>query len=85
MPKYIKIFFYILQMSNDCICKMASAKLALSSILRKDQDPEYSRILKLVDEYLLRNCDHEIVKDLIDLDPDRSKTITYCSKCYTTF
>lgn len=72
-------------MSSECIQKISSAKSALSSIRPEDRDPEYSRILKLMEEYLSKNCDHEIVKDLIDLDPDRSKTITYCSKCYTTF
>jgi hypothetical protein len=28
------------------------------------------------------NCQHNIVEDLIDITPDRSKYIYYCSKCY---
>jgi hypothetical protein len=26
-------------------------------------------------------CDHEFVNDLIDIDPDNSRMIRYCSKC----
>ncbi len=29
-------------------------------------------------------CDHEIVVDYIDIDPDRSQQIIYCEKCYKT-
>ena len=67
------------------IIRMSSAKSSLLCIPERERDPEYSNILKLIDEYLLRNCAHELVKDFIDLDPDTSKTITYCSKCYLTF
>ena len=27
----------------------------------------------------------EIINDLIDIDPDRSKSISYCEKCFHTF
>jgi hypothetical protein len=27
-------------------------------------------------------CVHIFIKDLIDIDPDRSQTIIYCEKCY---
>lgn len=27
-------------------------------------------------------CSHEFVTDLIDIDPDRSKTIIYCKHCH---
>ena len=30
-------------------------------------------------------CNHNIVTDLIDIDPDRSMTIRYCTKCEQTF
>lgn len=32
-----------------------------------------------------KNCDHEIIRDLIDIDPDRSQTIFYCQKCMADF
>jgi hypothetical protein len=34
---------------------------------------------------LPQQCDHQIVEDLIDLTPTRSKYIYYCEKCYTCF
>lgn len=30
-------------------------------------------------------CHHTIIRDLIDIDGDRSQTIYYCSKCYQCF
>jgi hypothetical protein len=33
----------------------------------------------------LKNCDHNIIKDWIDLTPDSGKTIYYCEKCLSTF
>jgi len=30
-------------------------------------------------------CEHCIIMDLIDIDPDRSQIIYYCEKCMTTF
>lgn len=31
-----------------------------------------------------RQCDHEWIEDDIDIDPDRSKRIQYCTKCEVT-
>lgn len=30
-------------------------------------------------------CDHDIVRDLIDITPDRSQVIFYCEKCMADF
>jgi len=30
---------------------------------------------------LYQNCSHDFVNDMVDIDPDRSEEITYCSKC----
>jgi hypothetical protein len=27
------------------------------------------------------NCQHQFIRDLIDIDPDRSMTIVYCELC----
>jgi len=32
-----------------------------------------------------KECKHNIVSDLIDIDPDRSITIYYCKYCFDTF
>jgi len=31
------------------------------------------------------NCQHSIIEDLIDITPDKSKYIYYCTKCYICF
>lgn len=35
---------------------------------------------KLANE-LYQNCSHDFVNDMVDIDPDRSAEILYCSKC----
>ena len=32
-----------------------------------------------------KNCDHEIVRYLIDITPDKSQVIFYCEKCMADF
>lgn len=32
----------------------------------------------------MSNCSHQYVKDWIDINPERSKPIFYCRKCYFT-
>ncbi len=36
---------------------------------------------KLCEQKILRLCKHEFVKDTIDICPERSQNITYCSIC----
>ena len=48
-------------------------------------DPEYKEILNYVENYIKKHCNHEIIQDLVDIDPDRSKIIFYCKHCETTF
>ena len=46
---------------------------------------EYQQIVNTVQDFLLKNCDHLLVYDYIDITPDRSERICYCSRCFTTF
>lgn len=48
-------------------------------------DIKLNNIFLLINEYILENCSHNKVIDLIDLNPDKSQSIIYCSKCFTTF
>jgi len=36
-------------------------------------------------QFLLENCQHSLVEDDIDISPDVSKRIKYCSVCFETF
>jgi hypothetical protein len=49
-------------------------------------DYSYFLLLEDVCQCIRREqCSHIIESDLIDIDPDNSKTIYYCIKCESTF
>jgi hypothetical protein len=62
---------------------MRIVKQHLEIIENPQQDFVY--ISRLVKNYLKTHCRHIIVKDVIDISPETSKTIHYCSKCMHTF
>jgi hypothetical protein len=49
----------------------------------EEEKKRYNDLRELLD--FQSNCNHEFVDDLIDIDPDRSKTIKYCMHCFFTF
>jgi len=61
------------------------ARDRLLSVPLQDRDADYAKLCTALEQYLKKKCEHEIITDLIDIDPDRSKTITYCTKCMVTF
>ena len=58
-------------------------QLEKQPIQQRSQD--YTNILSQVNAYLYKYCAHTIETDLIDIDPDRSIEIEYCTICGTTF
>ena len=72
-------------MSDDCISSMVRIKSILSSIPDSCCDPEYKKIKNSVSEYIIKNCKHKIVRDYVDIDPDRSWVVFYCIHCETEF
>ena len=46
-------------------------------------DYDYHKIYYEVIQYLKKNCKHNFVTDLIDIDGDRSISIQYCDICKT--
>jgi hypothetical protein len=69
-------------MDNGTIEHLIQIKSLLISCVKNN---EINEIIKNVDDILLKNCRHQIVNDVIDIDPDKSKSIQYCEKCYITF
>jgi hypothetical protein len=53
--------------------------------LQTNESNDLDEILKKVLTYLQKNCPHELVQDMIDIDPDKSMNIVYCSICEETF
>ena len=63
---------------------MLSVKRQIETMPSSLQTPEYLDILTRVKKYLHKHCIHNIVHDLIDIDPDRSMEISYCTICEST-
>jgi hypothetical protein len=68
-----------------CLNAMETAKQVLNNISNDKQNPDYKNIIQLIEKYLIDHCNHNIIEDLIDIDPDRSKMVKYCTICYKTF
>ena len=64
---------------------MVRAKSYVESLPSKLQNTESVNILNMISNYLHAHCQHNIITDQIDVDPDRSETIRYCDKCMHTF
>jgi len=41
--------------------------------------------VKFLTELLKEHCNHTLVNDMIDIDPDKSMHISYCEKCESQF
>lgn len=64
---------------------IAIRNLLEQEVLQQKECSFFMNIVEKVQQYVKIYCQHHIVEDLIDIDPDRSKTIYYCTKCETTF
>ena len=60
---------------------MLSVQKQLQTIPSSLQTRECSKILQEVNKYLHKYCNHDIVRDLIDISPSQSKEIEYCVIC----
>jgi hypothetical protein len=80
-----KMYTDIPKEKNENINEMYKVLSILNSVLLKDRNHDYTHILNCVEEYITTYCEHTLVYDLIDITPDTSKTIKYCTKCYRTF
>jgi hypothetical protein len=68
----------------ESVNQMIIAKSALEQIHINNRTSDYNSILNSIETFLKNNCQHCLVGDYIDIDPDRSEYITYCSICLTT-
>ena len=42
----------------------------------------FTSLLKSINTKIYKMCSHEFIEDSVDIDPDRSEEIVYCTKCY---
>ena len=48
----------------------------------KNELEDKTELLAEIITFCKQTCEHEWIDDLIDIDPDKSKRIFYCQKCY---
>lgn len=72
-------------MSDDAVAVMSRVNALLSSIPKSSQNPDYKKIRCCVSDYLVKHCNHKIVRDYVDVDPERSWVVFYCIHCEMTF
>ncbi len=72
------------QVENMTLEQLITLKLDLQSAGVQRLTNEQKNELEKVNRQIHKLCDHEWIHDLIDIDPDRSKSICYCAHCYMT-
>ena len=66
---------------NNDIYLMELAYRYLSGLPKNRQNDDYESIARRMKSYLAKYCIHCIVRDVIDINPEYSKTIHYCKNC----
>ena len=67
-------FIHMLSLLDD--------KMYISQFMRENVN--VTAIRDNIRTFLVENCEHDLVTDCIDIDPEQSQHIIYCSKCMMT-
>ena len=62
-------------------CLYSKKKIHKKFFSTIEQFTDFKQIKKLCDDKIVELCSHEFVDDSIDIDPDKSENITYCTIC----
>ena len=68
---------------DELVYQMMTAKNTLIE-LTPTNNTEYNKIIKEMNSFLLKYCNHVWINDSIDIDLDKSQMIRYCKKCCIT-
>lgn len=72
------------KVSNIEVNNMGMKDSLLQNSYLSDDELRVCNKHKLSSSNIQDTCVHEWIKDLIDIDPDRSQQITYCKHCEVT-
>lgn len=75
----------IIENEYEDIRLISNALNTLDVLPNKDRKKMYIEIVNLMNCYINTYCKHHIVEDLIDINPDCSRTIRYCEHCMKDF
>jgi hypothetical protein len=72
--------------NNDDMEEMVAIIIRAKTLMEWKIDPdtrivEYDEIIRKMEYFIENNCNHHYITDYIDIDHERSHTITYCEKC----
>ena len=70
--------------NSDEVRTMIRAKSIIDQIPETEQSVEYKTIIQMIQIFLHKNCQHQIINDNIDVTPDKSVAIFYCKHCHET-
>jgi len=70
----------------DCINLLNKCKDCLRENFDKDDKKNNKNINNIINEinfFLNNHCEHEVIDDIVDIDPDHNKylKVKYCNKC----
>jgi len=57
-------------------------EIYVNSFMRENNN--ITNIRDNIRDYLIDNCEHDVETDYIDLTPEQSQKIVYCTKCNMT-
>ena len=92
LNKYDKIFLHSISKwkttkidHSYTIDAMIRCKDIFSTLQDECKNTEFQQIEADIKRYIVKHCNHQIIEDYIDIDPDRGKYIRYCEHCHTSF
>lgn len=74
--------YYDIQLDNDDTISYDYILQQIKDYEKKIDETEIN--INQLNKFISLHCDHVFIDDYIDINPDRSERITYCSKCQYT-
>jgi hypothetical protein len=71
-------------LENSDIQEVLTIKKRIENLINEQDNAHLRNALEQLNQFLNKNCSHDYVDDFIDVDPDRTRKITYCTKCMMT-
>jgi hypothetical protein len=69
---------------QEDIQTVIQVKKQLENLMKESNNMQIKNAIRELDLYLTLYCRHNIVRDYVDIHPEASVLIQYCTICYTT-
>ena len=71
-------------LENSDIQEVLIIKKRIENLVKEQDNAHLKNALEQLNQFLNQNCSHDYIDDFIDIDPDRTMQIIYCTKCMMT-